>query len=153
MKPDVALTEVEFHTGVGDSVAFACRLLRKAYRQGARVWVTAPPPLLAELDRALWVVDERDFVPHVRVPGASAAVAARTAIWLSPGLPAEETDAAAPRVVVNLGAVAPADPAALDRLIEVVAADDAEGGRARWRGYKAAGFNIKHHPFIGNEQH
>ena len=71
-----ALTEVEFHTGVADPVGFACRLLRKAYRQGARVLVTAPGPRLGELDRALWTFEERDFVPHVRVPGAGAAVAA-----------------------------------------------------------------------------
>lgn len=152
MQPDVALTEVEFHTGVGDSVGFACRLLRKAYRQGARVLVTAPASLLAELDRALWVVEEHDFVPHARVPGASAAVAARTPIWLAPGV-AEETTAASPRVVINLGADAPADPAALDRLIEVVAVDDAEGGRVRWRAYKAAGLAIKHHPGSSHGQH
>ena len=48
-----ALTEVEFHTGVPDRVSFACRLLRKASRQGARVLVTAPEDILAELDRAL----------------------------------------------------------------------------------------------------
>lgn len=138
------MTEVEFHTGVSDSVGFACRLLRKAYRQGVRVLVTAPPPLLADLDRALWVFEERDFLPHVRVPGVAAAVAARTPIWLSTRVPA---DAAAPRVVVNLGAEAPPDLSALDRVIEVVSTepDDADSGRARWRAYKAAGMEIRHH--------
>ena len=85
-----ALTEVEFHTGVADRVGFACRLLRKASRQGARVLVTAPDEVLAELDRALWVFEERDFLPHVRMPGAKPAVAARTPVWLArhDGLPA-----------------------------------------------------------------
>ena len=157
--------EVEFHTGVDDSVGFACRLLRKAYRQGARVRVTAPPALLAELDRALWVFDDRDFVPHVRVPGVAPAIAARTPIWLSAdvggvedavegvaagadaGAAAVATLPAAPRVVVNLGAAAPGDVASLERLIEVVSTDpdDADRGRARWRAYKAAGLQIKHH--------
>ena len=60
------MTEVEFHTGLADPVRFACRLLRKAVRQGARATVTAPAPAMALLDRELWTFDERDFVPHVR---------------------------------------------------------------------------------------
>ena len=77
------MTEVEFHTGVADPTAFACRLLRKACRAGVRVLVTASPATLVALDRALWTFDERDFVPHVRQPGASAPVAERTPIWLA----------------------------------------------------------------------
>jgi DNA polymerase-3 subunit chi len=36
---------------------------------------------------------------------------------------------------------------ALDRLVEIVGteADDVAQGRQRWRAYKAAGLNIKHH--------
>lgn len=137
------MTEVEFHTGVADPVGFACRLLRKACRQGARVFVTAPEDLLAELDRALWTFDECEFVPHVRMPGARPALALRTPLWL--GAHAELPGA--PRLVVNLGADAPAQPQALERLIEVVSAepDDAERGRRRWRGYKLAGLGIRHH--------
>ena len=138
------MTEVEFHTGVADPSAFACRLLRKACRAGVRVLVTAPPATLAALDRALWTFDERDFVPHVRQPGASAPVAARTPIWLAPhaGLPG------APRVLVNLGAEAPEDLGPVERLIEIVAsdADEADRGRNRWRAYKARGLQIVHHP-------
>ena len=148
MHPAAAtLTEVEFHTGVSDPVGFACRLLRKAYRQGARVLVTAPGPRLGELDRALWTFEERDFVPHVRVPGAGAATAARTPIWLATDAAAAAPAAGAPRLLVNLGAQAPADPGALERLIEIVAdaADEADLGRQRWRAYKAAGLSIKHH--------
>ena len=145
-----ALTEVEFHTGVADRVEFACRLLRKAHRQGARVLVTAPQAVLDELDRALWIFEERDFLPHVRMPGAKPAVAARTPVWLAcdstlPGV------ADVPRVVVNLGAETSVDVVALERLIEVVSAepDDAEQGRQRWRAYKAAGLEIKHHAAAG----
>jgi len=137
------MTEVEFHTGVADPVAFACRLLRKASRVGVRVLVTAPPATLAALDRALWTFDERDFVPHVRQPGASAAVAARTPIWLSAraGLPG------APPVLVNLGADAPPDLGTVERLIEIVSSDaeEADRGRSRWRAYKACGLHIVHH--------
>lgn len=137
------MTAVEFHTGVADPTAFACRLLRKACRAGVRVLVTAPPATLSALDRALWTFDERDFVPHVRQPGASAPVAVRTPIWLSPhaGVPG------APPVLVNLGADAPEDLGVVERLIEIVSsdADEAERGRLRWRAYKAQGLQIVHH--------
>jgi DNA polymerase III subunit chi len=140
------LKEVEFHTGVPDTVGFACRLLRKACRQQARVLVTAPAALLTELDRALWTFEERDFVPHIRVPGGAASVRARTPIWLAAqagagGLPD------APRLLVNIGAAAPADLDLLDRLIEIVGneADEVVAGRERWRAYKAAGLQVVHH--------
>lgn len=137
------MTEVEFHTGVADPLGFACRLLRKACRQGVRVQVTAPAPALAALDRELWTFDEREFIAHVRMPGTSAAVAARTPIWLVTrgDLPG------APPVLVNLGADAPPDPGVLERVIEIVSAepDDAARGRERWRAYRAGGLDIRHH--------
>ena len=137
------MTEVEFHTGVADPVGFACRLLRKAARQGVPVQVTGSPDMLAALDRALWTFEERDFVPHVRMPGAVSAVAQRTRIWLTPTL--LENDA--PRVLVNLDGAAPAGTQALDRVIEIVPAEPAAAaaGRERWRQYKARGLAIKHH--------
>lgn len=138
----LAVTEVEFHTGIADPVLYACRLLRKAYRGGVPVLVTAPESTLAALDRALWTFDERDFVPHVRQPGAAPAVAARTPIWLAPqaGLPG------APAVRVNLGADAPAELAGVGRLIEIVSEEpgEAERGRGRWREYRARGLAIAH---------
>jgi DNA polymerase-3 subunit chi len=146
------LTEVEFHTGVADRAGFACRLLRKAYRQGARVLVTAPADVLAEVDRLLWTLDERDFVPHVRIPGATAAVAGRTPIWLAADAQHAAATTCAPTVVLNLGAAAPAALDSVQRLIEVVSndPDEADRGRSRWRAYKAAGLEIKHHGGAGS---
>jgi DNA polymerase III subunit chi len=137
------MTEVEFHTGVAEPLLFACKLLRKAARQGVRVQVTAPAQQLAALDRALWTFDERDFVPHARVPGASAELLRRTPIWLA----AQAQGVHAPTVLVNLGADAPESPAHFSRLIEIVGADteQAAAGRARWRHYKGLGLTIKHH--------
>ena len=138
------MKDVEFHTGVVDPTDFACRLLRKVHRQGARVQVTAPPALLDELDRQLWTFDEREFLPHVRLPAAPAALHARTPIWLTAAV---TTQPGAPRLLLNLGADAPEDLQALDRLIEVLSTDETavQAGRARWRAYKAAGLNVVHH--------
>lgn len=137
------MTEVEFHTGVPDAIGFACRLLRKACRQGVRVLVTAPDETLDRLDRELWTFEPGGFLPHVRLPGARDAVAARTPVWLA----ADASVPGAPGVVVNLGADAPASPAAVQRLIEVVSTDpeDIARGRGRWRTYAAAGLAIRHH--------
>jgi len=138
------MTAVEFHTGIADKVGFACRLLRKAYRQGARVVVTGPGPQLAALDRELWTFAERDFIPHLRwMPGVEITRSARTAIWLVDG----EVPDDAPGVLVNLGAPAPPEPARFERIIEVLSADagDLQPGRERWRAYLAAGLSpVKH---------
>ena len=135
------MTEVEFHTGVADPVAFAGRLLRRAARQGVRVQVTAPPDVLSLLDRNLWTAEAQDFVPHVRMPGASAAAAARTPIWLTVAALQED----APRVMINLGSEPATDAAALDRVIEIVSSDPdlAAEGRDRWRAYKSLGLAPK----------
>lgn len=137
--------QVEFHTGVADDLGFACRLLRKAHRLGARVLVRAPSARLARLDRELWTFAEREFLPHLRFNAAAAlpAAAARTPIWLVDG----DVPAGHPPVLVNLGAELPSQPQAFDRIIEIVGADadDEQQGRARWRAYKAAGLDIRHH--------
>jgi DNA polymerase III subunit chi len=137
-------TAVEFHTGVADKLGFACRLLRKAYRKGARLVVTAPAPLLATLDRELWTFAERDFIPHLRVTASvPPATSARTPIWLVDG----EAPDGAPAVLVNLGAPAPVDPARFERIIEVISDDaaDLQPGRERWRAYLAAGLSPVRH--------
>jgi DNA polymerase III subunit chi len=133
------MTQVDFHIGVDDPLHYTCRLLRKAFRQGARVAVTAPPPVLQSLDRALWVFDERDFIPHLRLSAGrpAPALATRTPLWLVEGpLPS-----GAPDVLVNLDADEPADATALSRIIEIVG-DDPEQiarGRDRWRSYLRQG--------------
>lgn len=138
-------TEVEFHTGVDEPLGFACRLLRKAYRKGARVVVTAPPAVLARLDRELWTFDERDFVPHARwSAGASVpASAGRSPIWLVDGEPPHGS----PEVLVNLGGQLVAEPERFVRIIEIVSgeADDVQSGRQRWREYQRRGMPPKQH--------
>ena len=140
------MTEVEFHTGVGDKLAFACRLLRKAYRKGARVAVSGPSPLLAALDQALWADDKCDFLPHIFLAQGAAppANAPRTPIWLVEG----NAPDGAPDVRINLGAPIPADLDRCTRIIEVLSAEaeDAQQGRQRWREYKSRGLSIVHHP-------
>ncbi len=141
------MPEVEFHTGVADRVDYACRLLRSAWRSAVRVQLTGDDALLAAVDRALWVAPERDFVPHVRVPRARAAVAARTPIWLVDGALPGDGWPAPPPVLVNAGGDG-FELQGLDRVIEVVSnhADDVARGRERWRAYRERGVAVRHVP-------
>ena len=139
------MTEVAFHFNVPERVEYACRLLRKATRQGARVVVTGPLPGLARLDKALWRFDPLEFVPHVlarrneKVPERLAG----TPVWLL-----EDTaDATHHDVLLNLGHEPPPGFESFARLIEVVStdADDRAAARERWKHYASRGYDIVRH--------
>jgi DNA polymerase-3 subunit chi len=146
----VAVPDVAFHTGLADKVEYACRLLRKAWRQRQRVAVTADAATLARLDSALWTFEAQGFVPHARLSrGESPAPRlARTPIWLvDDGVRAPGCE-----VLVNLGPAQAADAGAYARVIELVGASDADrqAGRQRWNAYKAAGWSVTHHARDGD---
>lgn len=132
------MTEVQFHVNVPDSVHYTCRLLRKALRQGARVAVTGSAATLAELDRALWVFEADEFLPHVSVRDAAPTAAQQRApVWLVE----DARHGTAMPVLVNLGAALPPGFEAYARVIEIVSSadDDRVAGRQRWRDYLARG--------------
>ena len=137
--------QVEFHSGVEAPLRFACRLLRKAYRQGVPVAVTGPPLTLHALDRELWTFEAQEFVPHLRVrPGQPLdAALRRTPIWLCEGAPPNP----GPQVLLNLGADAQEDIGRYRRIIELVPEEPELRRRARerWRAYEAHGWPVKHH--------
>ena len=148
-RPAAVTTEVEFHTGVADKVGFACRLLRKAYRRGARVLVTGPRDVLALLDRALWTFDPTDFTPHRRLaPGAPApARFAATPVWLFEAGEAPLQASPVHEVLVNLGPDAVPGFESFERVLEIVGRDTnaADAGRRRWRHYAERGYAVVHH--------
>jgi len=142
------VAEVVFFTGVGEVLDFACRLLRKKQREGERVAVYGPMPLLQRLDQALWVAEPLDFTPHVLLRhGAApppAAVRERTLLWLL----AEPQPALACGTAINLGRD-DLDLARIhQRVAEVVSNDpeDRASGRSRWKRYESAGDRLQHHP-------
>ena len=139
------MTEIAFHVNVPDRLAYACRLLRKAVRQGARVAVTAPRATLLGLDRALWTFEPTEFVPHaLLVAGATAPERlAPTPVWLAEQI----ADVAMHEVLVNLGPELPGGFERYARLIEIVTTDDADraAGRERWKHYAARGYALAHH--------
>lgn len=141
------MAEVVFFTGVADKLAFTQRLLRKKYREGARIAVYGSAAQLARLDHQLWSSDPLEFLPHVRVrdgqlpPGP---VRERTTVWLlEQPLEVLHCDNA-----VNLGTAEPGWLAGHARVAEVVGLDpeDRAAGRHRWRQYEAQGHTLLHKP-------
>ncbi len=139
------MTDVAFHTGIANPLDYACRLLRKAYRSGARVAVHGEPAVLDRLDQALWTFEALEFVPHIVLPrdGGDAARLALSPIVLLKG---ESVAPSGCRIGVTLGGHPVADVAAFDRLIAIVGLDPEhrEAGRQRWREYERAGHAVSH---------
>jgi DNA polymerase-3 subunit chi len=146
------MTRIDFHANVADPCAHACRLLRKASAQGARLWVLAEPALLEQLDHDLWALGPSEFVAHCR-SDASAELLAASPIILH-ALQAQDASALPPAgpdsVLVNLSRSLPQGYAGFERLIEILPRPehDAEAvalARQRWSLYKSQGHVLSSH--------
>ena len=139
------MTDVAFHTGIANPLDYACRLLRKAYRSGAKVAVHGEPALLDRLDQALWTFEPLEFVPHVMLP-RDAADAGRLALSPIVLVKGGATPPALCRIGVTLAGHPVADVGAFDRLIAIVGLDPEhrEAGRQRRREYERAGHAVSH---------
>lgn len=136
------MTRIDFHFNASDKLGYGCRLVRKIYRTGKRVLVCCDDPVrLAAFDQALWTFAPHDFVPHVM---AGDPLAGETPVLL--GASADEVPQQHD-VLVNLGDDMPLGFARFERLIEVVAEDDADRarGRERWRFYRDRGYPLVRH--------
>ncbi len=135
------MTSIDFYFNAADRLQVACRLAGKALKQNQRVLIYAPDPNLAsQVDRMLWTWPAIGFVPHCAV---HASLAAETPVLIASG---EETPEGC-EVLLNLGTECPPHFERFARLLEVVAADEAdkEKGRSRFRFYRERGYKISNH--------
>ncbi len=135
------MTRIDFHTNVPDKVAYACRLVRKAYMARNRIVLLAQDATqMAELDRALWRFSATDFLPHAL---AHDSLAAESAIVLT-----EDDGVALPHhdILINLSVHQPRDPARFQRVFEIVSQEqqDAAAGRQRYVAYKQQQYQPTH---------
>src|SRR3954469_12823934 len=108
------MTRIDFHTNVPDKIAYACRLVRKAWAANNRVVLLADDEAqLAELNAAMWTFSTTDFLPHVL---AGDALAAHTPIILTDS---DEAELPHKELLVNLSRRTPANAAQFERMIEV----------------------------------
>ena len=136
------MTEVAFHFNAPDGVAYACRLLRKAYTTGAKVVVTGEERILERLDAALWSFAPLEFVPHASQHHPASVLYSSPVV-----LAAQLRDLPHSEVLVNLGVDVPAGFEQFERVIEVVAGGEAEraAARSRWKHYAQRGYDIQRH--------
>lgn len=135
------MTRIDFHTNVSDKVAYACRLVRKAYRARQQIVLMAQDAAqLAALDAALWTFSETDFLPHVL---AGSALAPHTPIVLT-----DSDTQAVPHcdILINLSRRTPANFSHFQRLFEIVSKDqdDAAAARTRYVFYKQQAYQPTH---------
>ena len=135
------MTDVAFHFGAPDKVAYAVRLLRKAVGTGARLLVLADTDTLQRLDAALWGDGSTDFLSHCYANAPAQVLALSSVVLADDGL---GPGGAPLDVLVNLGAAMPPAFDRHPRVIEVVSLDEDDRlqARQRWRSYTAQGFAI-----------
>ena len=135
------MTRIDFHSNVGDKIAYACRLTRKARAADFRiVLMVHDAQQLTQLDDALWRFSELDFLPHV---SAQDRLADRTPIILADSDTAELPHH---QILINLAPGTPANFARFERMFEIVASDDVDrlAGRERYQFYKQRGYPLTH---------
>ncbi|QTN28734.1 DNA polymerase III subunit chi [Rhodoferax sp. AJA081-3] len=137
------MTELAFHFGAPDKMAYTCRLLRKAVGSGAKVVVLATPDTAAQLDADLWALSPTEFVPHC-VANARDAVRGRSPVVMVTDVQ-QAPDLA--DVLVNLTDTVAPGFERFARVIEVVSTDaaDRDLARQRWRHYTERGYTIARH--------
>ncbi|WP_019141664.1 DNA polymerase III subunit chi [Noviherbaspirillum massiliense] len=135
------MTRIDFHSDVSNKIAYACRLVRKAYAANCRiVLLTQDHADLAALDQALWTFSDRDFLPHVTADDPLAAV---TPVILTD---ADHAELPHHQILVNLSTRTPAHFARFERMFEIISTDEADksAGRERFRFYKQRGYPLSH---------
>lgn len=134
------MTKVAFHFSVPNKIAYACRLLRKATKQGAQVTVTGLPHDLSLLDDALWTFDQLEFLPHCD-SNAPEMILSKTNIILADDVSKSPYS----DVLVNLGVSALKGFERYLKLIELVGQEESDRAmaRERWRHYNTRGYLIE----------
>lgn len=141
------MTQLAFHFGAPDKLAYTCRLLRKAAGSGVRVMVLSDVATTRRLDAALWNVSQTDFVAHCDA-AAEASIQRRSPVLLVTVSDADvRAHAQTYGVLVNLTDDVPDGFQAFARVIEVVSLDeeDRQFARRRWKRYTDLGYPIQKH--------
>jgi DNA polymerase-3 subunit chi len=137
------VTELAFHFGAPDKLAYACRLLRKAVGSGARVLAVVDTDSIARLDADLWSMGPTEFLPHCLVAANESMLNHSPILLLDPTQQVVDQRG----ILVNLSDSVPEGFDRFERVIEVVSTDETDRNlaRARWRHYTERGYQITRH--------
>ena len=135
------MPRVDFHSQVSDKYNYTCRLVRKARAANCQIIILVnDEDQLRLLDQELWQFSATDFLPHV---GLSDALAAVTPILLttqlSNSIPHRD-------LLINLRPEVPDHFEQFNRVIEIVSSDteDSQAGRQRFKQYQQSGIQPSH---------
>lgn len=125
--------QVVFHAGLDNKLHYLVRLVRKASRQGARLFVLCEHP--QEISKDLWRISPVDFVAHTTTD-KDPARATGSMVVLSSSTQVLGRDTRLD-VLINAGKAWPTEHGAFARVIELVGVlpDDVVAGRERWKRY------------------
>jgi len=140
------MTSIHFSFNAPDRLLTACRIAARRHEAGDALAVYCRNlTRLKHFDRLLWDYERAAFVPHV---DETDPLAERTGVVLYANPPPPTRP-----WVLNLDDDCIPAAAGFRHIIEVVSADasDRRQGRARWRQYQAAGFNIVQHDVADND--
>ncbi|OGA13608.1 MAG: DNA polymerase III subunit chi [Betaproteobacteria bacterium RIFCSPLOWO2_02_FULL_63_19] len=135
------MTRIDFYSNAEPKLRIACQLAAKAVQRSFRVLILAPEEEIARaVDKMLWTFPATGFLPHCMV---SDRLAAETPVLIARNCEALPHD----QVLLNLASDAPVPFTRFQRLIELVASDEADknAGRVRFRFYRDRGYEIHHH--------
>lgn len=120
----------------------ASRLLAKSYAGGLRAWVLCADEQAAiTLDAYLWTYQDDSFLPHSLAGEAPEGL--NPPIQISSGsMPTQEQHF---NLLLNLRESTPENYQQFERVLDVVAYDAKEAGRARYRAYRAQGVTLRKH--------
>ena len=132
-------------------MAYACRLLRKAVGNGAKVVVLAEASFGARLDAELWGLSAIDFVPHCS-ESASDSLLRHSPVVFTTHIQAN-MESIRP-VLIQLCHPVPPGIEAYARVIELVSLDENDRleARQRWKTYAAWGMPNQKHDLALKEQ-
>lgn len=122
-------------------LAFACRLLEKAYQNKHRVYVHTDDQIIAhQLDELLWTYRDDSFVPH-NLYGEGPDPAPPIQIGFGV-VPQNQRD-----ILINFSTTVPDFYAQFSRIIEIVSHDSAiqNASREHYRFYRSHGLEITTH--------
>jgi len=139
------MTSIDFYFNAGDRLEVACRLTGKALQKKNRVLIYAPQADVAQrIDRMLWTAQAVSFIPHCYTNDP---LAPATPVLIAASDEQLAATAAACEVLLNLSADTPPFFERHERLLEIVALEDAErqAGRARYAFYRDRGYAIRNH--------
>lgn len=135
------MTVIDFHSDVSQPLLYAARLVRKAMQHQQALVLLCAPAQVIDLQEAMQALDKTALVPACAAD-APASVLARSLITVAH----DAHQVPARGWLVNLTQAWPDGFEAFEKVIEVVAADQAAvgAGRQRWQQYKARGYQLQH---------